>query len=76
MTGRSDQEARQQARPDAGPNAGGRSTGRRTAESGRVQRGSFATATSVRKMAHFLWILVFDDQHNQIGLMNLQVIVL
>ena len=23
-----------------------------------------------------LWILVFDDQHNQIRLMNLQVIVL
>ena len=27
-------------------------------------------------LAHLLWILVFDDQHNQIGLMNLQVIVL
>ena len=26
--------------------------------------------------AHLLWILVFDDQHNQIGLMNLQVIIL
>ena len=25
--------------------------------------------------AHLLWILVFDDQHNQVGLMNLQVIV-
>ena len=23
-------------------------------------------------LAHLLWILVFDDQHNQIGLMNLQ----
>jgi len=27
-------------------------------------------------LAHLLWILVFDDQHNQIGLMNLQVFVL
>ena len=27
-------------------------------------------------LAHLLWILVFDDQHNQIELMNLQVIVL
>ena len=27
-------------------------------------------------LAHLLWILVFDDQHNQIGLINLQVIVL
>ena len=27
-------------------------------------------------LAHLLCILVFDDQHNQIGLMNLQVIVL
>ena len=27
-------------------------------------------------LAHLLWILVFDDQHNQIVLMNLQVIVL
>ena len=27
-------------------------------------------------LAHLLWILVFDDQHNQIRLMNLQVIVL
>ena len=27
-------------------------------------------------LAHLLWILVFDDQHNQIGLMDLQVIVL
>ena len=27
-------------------------------------------------LTHLLWILVFDDQHNQIGLMNLQVIVL
>ena len=27
-------------------------------------------------LAHLPWILVFDDQHNQIGLMNLQVIVL
>ena len=26
--------------------------------------------------AQLLWILVFDDQHNQVGLMNLQVIVL
>ena len=26
-------------------------------------------------LAHLLWILVFDDQHNQIGLMNLQVFV-
>ena len=25
---------------------------------------------------NLLWILVFDDQHNKIGLMNLQVIVL
>ena len=33
----------------------------------------------VRKMdpkAYLLWILVFDDQYNQIGLMNLQVIIL
>ena len=33
----------------------------------------------VRKMDPrpiYFWILVFDDQHNQIGLMNLQVIVL
>ena len=27
-------------------------------------------------LAHLLWILVFDDQHDQIGLMNLQVFVL
>ena len=27
-------------------------------------------------LAHLLWILVFDDQHNQIGLMNLQVFIL
>ena len=27
-------------------------------------------------LAHLLWILVFDVQHNQIGLMNLQVFVL
>ena len=27
-------------------------------------------------LAHLLWILVFDDQHNQIGLMDLQVFVL
>ena len=27
-------------------------------------------------LAYLLWILVFDNQHNQIGLMNLQVIVL
>ena len=27
-------------------------------------------------LAYLLWILVFDDQHNQIGLMKLQVIVL
>jgi len=27
-------------------------------------------------LAHLLWILVFDGQHNQIELMNLQVIVL
>ena len=27
-------------------------------------------------LTHLLWILVFDDQHNQIGLMNLQVFVL
>ena len=27
-------------------------------------------------LAHLLWILVFDDQHNQFELMNLQVIVL
>ena len=26
-------------------------------------------------LAHLLWILVFDVQHNQIGLMNLQVFV-
>ena len=26
-------------------------------------------------LAHLLWILVFDDQHNQVGLMNLQVII-
>ena len=26
--------------------------------------------------AHLLWILVFDDQHNQVRLMNLQVIIL
>ena len=26
--------------------------------------------------AYLLWILVFDDQHNQIGLMNLQVFIL
>ena len=26
--------------------------------------------------AHLLWILVFDDQHNQIKLMNLQVTIL
>ena len=25
--------------------------------------------------AHLLWILVFDDQHNQIRLINLQVII-
>ena len=29
-----------------------------------------------RPLANLLWILVFDDQHNQIGLMKLQVIVL
>ena len=27
-------------------------------------------------LAHLFWILVFDDQHNQIGLMNLQVFIL
>ena len=27
-------------------------------------------------LAHLLWILVFDNQHNQIGLMSLQVFVL
>jgi hypothetical protein len=27
-------------------------------------------------LAHLLWILVFDDQRNQIGLMNLQVFIL
>jgi len=27
-------------------------------------------------LAHLLWILVFDDQHNQVGLINLQVIIL
>ena len=27
-------------------------------------------------LAQLLWILVFDDQHNQIGLMNLQVFIL
>ena len=27
-------------------------------------------------LAYLLWILVFDDQHNQIGLMNLQLFVL
>ena len=27
-------------------------------------------------MAHLVWILVFDDQHNQVGLMCLQVYVL
>ena len=26
--------------------------------------------------AHLLWILVFDDQHNKIGLMNLQMFIL
>ena len=29
-----------------------------------------------RPLAHLLWILVFDDQHNQIRLMNLQVFIL
>ena len=35
-----------------------------------------ATCKENGPLAHLLWILVFDDQHNQIELMNLQVIVL
>ena len=27
-------------------------------------------------LPHLVWILVFDDQHDQVGLMNLQVFVL
>jgi hypothetical protein len=26
--------------------------------------------------AYLVWILVFDDQHDQVGLMNLQVFIL
>ena len=27
-------------------------------------------------LAHLVWILVFDDQHDQVKLMNLQVFIL
>lgn len=44
----------------------------------RWQKGLHIHVGAVRKWTstHLVWISVFDDQHNQIRLMNLQVFVL
>ena len=51
-------------------------TGRPPAAAQRLRRALHCRCKENGPLTHLLWILVFDDQHNQIGLMNLHVIVL